>query len=256
MPHQTTHVETHVETPDGRCPVHVYHPEGDGPWPAAIVFIDGIGMRPAVMEIAERLSRDGGYYVAMPDLFWRIGYTGEEGKKMFESPSGIAEWKEKVLPAASTENVMRDIEALLAWLDAQPEVRRGPVGTTGYCMGGRLSLYAAGHFGDRVAVAASYHGGGLATDAPDSPHRLASRMTGRVYVAGAIEDRGFDDAQKARLEQALTEAGVDHLIETYNARHGWVPRDTAVHDPAEAEHHWRTLLALFGKSLGEVGQRP
>ena len=243
------HLATHLDTPDGRLPVHVYHPEGTGPWPAAIVYIDGIGMRPAVMEIAERLA-SGGYYVLLPDLFWRIGYTGEEGKRMFESPNGIAEWKERVLPAASTENVMRDTEALLAFLGDEPRAKRGAVGLTGYCMGGRLSLCAAGHFGDRIAAAASYHGGGLATEAPDSPHLLAPRMKARVYVGGAIEDRGFDDAQKARLEQALTDAGVEHLIETYNARHGWVPRDTAVHDPVEAERHWRTLFGVFAKTLG------
>ncbi len=116
-------------------------------------------------------------------------------------------------------------------------------------MGGRLSLYAAGHFGDRIAAAASYHGGALATDAPDSPHRLAPRMTARIYVGGAIEDRGFDDAQKARLEAALTDAGVDQVIETYQAHHGWVPSDTPAHDPAAAERHWTTLFELFGGTL-------
>lgn len=245
------HTTQPIETRDGRCQTHVFHPDGTGPWPGAIVLMDGVGMRPALLEIAERLA-SGGYYVLLPDLFHRIGYTGDEGRKLFASPAGVAEWKEKVLPAASTANVMRDLEALLAFLDAQPEVRHDVgFGVTGYCMGGRLALYAAGEFGDRIAAAASYHGGGLATDAPDSPHRLAPRITARVYVAGAIEDRGFDDAQKARLEQALADAGVDHVVETYNARHGWVPADTAVHDPVEAEHHWRTLFALFGEALGE-----
>jgi carboxymethylenebutenolidase len=247
MPHSTIT----LDTADGRCPVHVYHPDGDGPWPAAIVYMDGIGMRPAVMEIAQRLALEGGCFVMLPDLFYRIGFTGDDGKRMFASPDGIATWKETILPAASSENVMRDTEALLAHLDTHAMVRRdGGIGVTGYCMGGRLALHAAGHFGDRIAAAASYHGGGLATDAPDSPHRLADRMRARIYVAGAIEDRGFDDAQKARLEQALTDAGVEHLIETYNARHGWVPADTAAHDPVEAEHHWRTLLALFRYTLG------
>lgn len=117
-------------------------------------------------------------------------------------------------------------------------------------MGGRLALYAAGQFGDRIAAMASYHGSGMATDAPDSPHRRAAEITARVYIAGAIEDAGFDDAQKDRLGRALTEAGVDHTIETYNARHGWVPSDTPVHDAVEAEHHWQTLLNLFGGTIG------
>jgi carboxymethylenebutenolidase len=173
--------------------------------------------------------------------------------KMFTDPAVRADWMARVLPAASAANIMRDTEVFLAHFDAEPNVKHGRIGITGYCMGGRLSLYAAGHFGDRIAAAASYHGGGLATDAPDSPHRLAPRMTARVYVAGAIEDRGFDDAQKARLEQALTEAGVDHRIETYNARHGWVPRDTPVHDPAATERHWQTLFDLFAGTLGDGG---
>jgi carboxymethylenebutenolidase len=108
-----------------------------------------------------------------------------------------------------------------------------------------MSLAAAGTYPDRIGVAASYHASGLATDAPDSPHRLAPRMRAQVYVAGAIEDAGFPDEMKARLEQALTEAGVDHLVETYPARHGFVLRDTPTYDPAAAERHWKTLPALL-----------
>jgi carboxymethylenebutenolidase len=114
-----------------------------------------------------------------------------------------------------------------------------------------MALSAAGRYPDRFAAAASYHGSQLATDAPDSPHRLAPAMQARVYVAGAIEDRGFDDAQKQRLEEALTAAGVDHVVETYQARHGWVPSDTPVHDEAATARHWDTLLRLFDESLGQ-----
>jgi len=128
-------------------------------------------------------------------------------------------------------------------------VKKGGIGITGYCMGGLMSLTAAGTYPDRVAAAASYHGGRLATDAPDSPHRLAPKMKARIYVAGAIEDQSFPDDMKARLEQALTDAGVDHKIETYPAKHGWVLRDTPVYDAAAAERHWNTLLALFGGML-------
>jgi carboxymethylenebutenolidase len=116
-------------------------------------------------------------------------------------------------------------------------------------MGGFMSLTAAGTYPDRIAAAASYHGGRLATDAPDSPHLLAPKIKARVYVAGAIEDASFPDEQKARLAEALREAGVEHQIETYPAKHGWVPRDTPVHDAAEAERHYETLFALFDKTL-------
>jgi carboxymethylenebutenolidase len=128
-------------------------------------------------------------------------------------------------------------------------VNRGGIGTTGYCMGGLMSLTAAGTYPERIIATASYHGGRLATDAPDSPHRLAPKMRAKVYIAGAIEDQSFPEDMKQRLEEALTQAGVDHLIETYPAKHGWVFRDTPVYDAAASERHWQTLLALFDETL-------
>jgi carboxymethylenebutenolidase len=112
-------------------------------------------------------------------------------------------------------------------------------------MGGLMSMTAAGTYPDRIVAAASYHGSRLATDAPESPHLLAPTMKARVYVAGAIEDTSFPDAMKARLEEALTKAGVDHTVETYPAKHGWVLRDTPSYDAAAAERHWQTLFALL-----------
>jgi carboxymethylenebutenolidase len=146
---------------------------------------------------------------------------------------------------ASLEKLLRDTAAFLAHFAGEADVRPGKIGVTGYCMGGRLALCAAGHFPDRFAAAAAYHPGGLVTDAPDSPHLLAPKIRARVYVGGASEDQNFTDAQKQKLEEALTSAGVDHVLETYPARHGWVPSDTPVHDPAAAERHWQTLFALL-----------
>jgi carboxymethylenebutenolidase len=144
---------------------------------------------------------------------------------------------------------MSDTVAFLDHLAAQAAVLRGPIGTTGYCMGGAMSLSAAGTYPERIVASASYHGGRLATDAPDSPHRLAAKIKARVYIAGAIDDPSFPDDMKQRLENSLTEAGVDHTIETYPAKHGWVFRDTPVYDPAAAERHWRSLVALFDATL-------
>ena len=112
-----------------------------------------------------------------------------------------------------------------------------------------MSLTAAGSYPDGIAAAASYHGGRLATDSPDSPHLLAPKMKSRIYVAGAIEDPSFPDEMKSRLEDALTRARVDHRIETYAAKHGWVLGDTPAHDPAAAERHWQTMVALFDATL-------
>ncbi len=159
--------DTHVEiaTGDGRCPTHIYHPDGAGPWPAVIVYMDAGGIRPAMMEIAERIANDG-YYVLLPDLFYRVEFDASQAMRIFTDPAYFQEIKTRVMPSASPTNVMRDTETLLAHLASDPRVRSGRVGITGYCMGGRLALYAAGHFGDSITASASYHPGGVATDSP------------------------------------------------------------------------------------------
>jgi carboxymethylenebutenolidase len=238
-----------IETADGICRSHVYRPPGSGPWPAVLVFMDGLGIRPALLELGERLATHG-YFVLLPDLFHRSGpYEPMDPHVIFSDPEKRKLLMEKFFAPATPANIMSDTRAFLDYLDAQPEVRGGGIGTTGYCMGGLMSLTAAGTYPQRILAAASFHGGRLATDAPDSPHRLAPRITARIYVAAAVEDPSFPDDMKQRLEDALSEAGVDHTIETYTARHGWVFRDTPVYDAAAAERHWRTLVAFFDAAL-------
>lgn len=228
-----------IKTEDGTCPAHLF----DGSGPNVIVFMDGIGMRPAIVEIGERIAKHG-YRVLVPDLYYRIGpYEPMDPVKLFSDPAMIAELRTKLMPTATQANMMRDTRAFLDYLGD------GKVGTTGYCMGGGLSLAVAGFYPDRVAAAASFHGGRLATDDPTSPHLLAPKMKARVYIAGAIEDANFPDDQKLRLEDALAAAEVPHVIETYPAKHGWVPRDTPVHDPAQAERHFTELFKLFDETL-------
>jgi carboxymethylenebutenolidase len=243
------HERITIQTDDGICPAHVFRPEGAGPLAGVLLYMDGIGIRPALFDMAGRLA-GAGYHVLLPDLFYRAGpYEPMDAKTLFSDPAKRAELFSRFISTATAANVMRDTRAFLDELGGARGVRGPTFGTTGYCMGGRMSLCAAGHYPDRIAAAASYHGANLANDAPDSPHLLAPRMKARVYVAGAIEDRSFPEEQKARLEQALTSAGVEHVVETYPARHGWVPSDTPVHDPACAERHWRTLLELLGRTL-------
>jgi carboxymethylenebutenolidase len=239
-----------IQASEGTCPSYVFRPDnGAGPWPAVLVYMDGLGIRPALFEMAERLASNG-YYVLVPDLYYRSGpYEPMDAKTVFTDPDKRKELVEKFISRASTKNVMADTPAFLAFLAAQADVKPGGIGTTGYCMGGSLSLAAAGTFPDRVVASASYHGGRLASDQPESPHLLAPKMKARVYVAGATDDPSFPDEMKATLEAALTKAGVDHVVETYPAKHGWVPRDTPVHDPVCAERHWKTLLALFDQTL-------
>lgn len=212
--------------------------------------MDGIGIRPALFAIAERIA-DHGYYVLLPDLFYRAGeYVAPNPAELFDNPDIRQAWFSKFASAVNADKVMSDTRACLDFLAQERDVVQPKVGTTGYCMGGRFSLLAAGNFPERVAAAASYHGGNLAADSPESPHLLAPRMKARLYVAGAVEDATFSDEQKERLIDALTKAKVEHTVETYaGARHGWVPEDTPVHDAAAAERHFETLFALLDGAL-------
>jgi len=238
-----------IKTTDGVCPSYVYRPSGHGPWPAALVFMDGIGIRPAMLEVGERLATHG-YFVLLPDLFYRSGpYEPMDPKTLFSDPEKRKVLMEKFFAKATPANIMSDTKFFLDYLAAQSDVRPGAIGTTGYCMGGFMSVTAAGTFPDRIAAAASYHAGRLATDDPASPHLLASKIKSRVYIAGAIEDQSFPDDMKARLEEALTHARVDHKIETYPAKHGWVFRDTPAYDEPASERHWQSLLELFDAKL-------
>jgi carboxymethylenebutenolidase len=240
-----------IPTPDGVCPASLFRPDGgDGPWPGVLMYMDGIGMRPALFPIAQRIA-DAGYAVLLPDLFYRAGpYETPDPKSLFSDPAVLEAWRKFVsMPPAA--KIMDDTRVFLDTLGARPEVRSSKVGVTGYCMGGRFSLMAAGTFPDRIAATASFHPGGLATDTPDSPHLLAPQMRGvKVYVAGADEDRNFPEEMKQRLADALAAAGVDHRIETYaGMRHGWVPSDTPVHSPEGAERHFQALLDLYASTL-------
>jgi carboxymethylenebutenolidase len=238
-----------IQTRDGVCPSYVFHPAGDGSWPAVLVFMDGVGIRPAMLEVGERLAKSG-YFVLLPDLFYRAGpYEPMDARSVFSDPEKRKVLMEKFFPSISPAKTMSDTSAFLDFLAADARVKPGGIGTTGYCMGGLMSLTAAGTYPDRIVVTASYHGGRLATDAPDSPHLLAPKIKARVYIAGASEDPSFPDEMKARLEDSLTKGGVDHTIETYPAKHGWVFRDTPVYDAEAAERHWQTLVALLDAKL-------
>src|SRR6202451_3756647 len=238
-----------IKTDNGICPSYVYRPSGKPPWPAVLVFRDGLGIRPAMLEVGERLATHD-YFVLLPDLFYRSGpYEPMDPHVVFTDPEKRKILMEKFFALATPANIMSDTRAFLDYLAAQHDAKPGGIGTTGYCMGGLMSLTAAGTYPANILATASYHGGRLATDAADSPHLLAPKMKSRVYIAGASDDQTFPDEMKERLERALTAAGVDHVIETYPAKHGWVFRDTPVFDAAAAERHWRTLLALLNEVL-------
>jgi carboxymethylenebutenolidase len=240
-----------IETRDGKCPTGVFRPDnaGSGPWPGVIVFMDGIGIRPALDPIAQRIA-DHGYFAILPDMFYRAGpYVAPEPAKLFADAELRTSWFKKIGAARDPNNLRCDIEAFLGFFDRQKDVKGPMIATTGYCMGGRISMLAAAWFPERIVAAGAFHPGGLATDDADSPHHLASQIKAKVYVAGASDDQTFDDAQRKRFDDALGAAGVDRTVLAYPAKHGWVPSDTPVHDPAQAERHFEALFALFDSTL-------
>lgn len=238
-----------IKTRDGVCPASLFSPQGAGPWPAVIFFMDGLGIRPVMWEMGQRLA-DGGYLVLLPDLYYRLGsHPPMDPAKVLGDPALRAELM-KMVGSLDRERKVSDAGAFIEFLSARPEIKGRRYGTTGYCMGGNASLTAAGGYPDRFAAVASFHGGGLASDQADSPHRYLKGISGRVYVAGAVEDASFTDEQKQRLEQALTDAGVEHLIETYpGARHGFAVPDHPVFDRDAAERHWAALFTLLDATL-------
>src|SRR5450432_3546891 len=204
--------EVSIPMPDGAARAFVFTPDttsekgGDGPWPAAILYMDAPAIRPAMFEMGERLAQ-AGYYVLLPDMFWRAGpYPPLDIVKARAGDPEMGALFAKLRASTDAAKQMADTGVYLDWLTSQPKAKAGKVGVTGYCMGGGIALRAAGTFPDRIAVAASFHGGNQATDAPDSPHLLAPKMKAKILVAGADEDRGFDEAQCARLDAALKAA--------------------------------------------------
>jgi carboxymethylenebutenolidase len=156
-----------------------------------------------------------------------------------------------LMGSTDPQRAAQDTAAFLDFLDSRSDVAGTDVGTTGYCMGGAISLTAAATYPGRIAAAASFHGGGLATDADNSPHLLADRIQGCVYVGAADKDNSYPPQMAARLVEALMEAGVDHQHDFYaGAAHGWTMSDFPVYDDAAAERHWHAMTRLFTEALG------
>jgi carboxymethylenebutenolidase len=240
-----------IETADGTCPAALSIPDGEGPWPAVIMFADAGGMRDTIRQMGERLSGLG-YVVLVPDFYYRNGpYDQVDMRTAFQNKE-TAQRIMGMMQGYTADLAVRDAKDFVAYLDTVPEKKAGGVGTTGYCMGGRLSLLTAANLGDRIAAAASFHGGNLAkADDPDSPYHKANAIKADVYVAGAIEDQSFPDEQKELLEKSLTDAGVVHTIETYQAHHGFAVPDNTSYDAAAAERHWKATEQFFGSVLGQ-----
>jgi len=242
-----------IPTADGTADALLAIPSEGGPHPGVLLYMDAFGPRPRLAEMAARIASEG-YVVLVPNVFYRHGAAPLVDTSKLTEPDGRGKLFATLGPymqALTPELAMRDAGAYLAWLEQDARVAAGPVGTTGYCMGGALALRTAAAYPDRVAAAASFHGGRLATDAEDSPHRLVGSITGEVYVAHADNDGSMPPEQQVALEAALSEAGVTHLCELYEgAAHGFTMSDTAAYDEAVTKRHWDRLLHLLSRTLG------
>jgi carboxymethylenebutenolidase len=241
-----------VTTPDGIADAFVAYPEGEGRHPGVLFLMDAIGPRPVLRDMARTIADDG-FYVLLPNLFYRTGPAPLFELEDLLTPEGGEALMSKVIPLAralTPDLALPDTLAYLEFLAAQPEVAEGPLGVTGYCMGGKLALQTAAAYPDRVAAAASFHGGRLATDGHDSPHREVGTVAAELYFGHAEDDGSMTSEQVARLEEALDAAGVRYRSEVYpGTKHGFTMSDTAVYDPAGLERHWRNLLELFERTL-------
>jgi carboxymethylenebutenolidase len=236
-----------INAADGIAKAAIFRPDNGASAERGIIFyMDAMGPRQALYDMAQRLA-DAGYTVLLPDLFYRFGAYGPFNGTSFGDPAS-REVIMKMLHGTTQEMTKRDGAAFLDALTAAGAT--GPAGTVGYCMGGARALTAAAAYSDRIAATATFHGGNLANDAEDSPHRLAADIKGRVYIGVAGVDNSFPPEQSARLAEALRIGAVDHMIENYvGMAHGWTVPDHGVYDETGAERHWKRLLNLLNETL-------
>jgi len=246
-------LDVQIPAPDGESHGTLHLPDGDGPWPGVLLFPDAGGTRETIRQMGDRLASMG-YVALIPDIYYRAGQWAP-----FDVATLFTDEQERarlsgLVSVLTNEKVIADSGAYADFLLTRPEVSGPAIGATGYCLGGRMSLIAAGGLGHTIAAAASFHGGRLAiADDPSSPHHSADRMTAAVYVAGAAEDNSFTAEHAELLESALTAAGVDHVIEIYPARHGFAVADNPTYDPEASARHWAALSHLYQTHLPEKG---
>jgi carboxymethylenebutenolidase len=237
--------EVTIKTPDGTCDAYFVHP-ATGTAPGVVVWPDIFGLRPAMKTMAKRLA-ESGYSVLVVNPFYRVQKAPTAGR-------GAATPIPELIPLAQalTETTqMTDAKAFIAWLDQQPSVAKNKkVGTQGYCMGGPIAFRTAAAVPDRVGAVASFHGGGLVTNMPNSPHLQASKTKAQLLIAIAANDDMSRPDEKNVLKDTFAKSGQPAEIEVYTgAAHGWCPPDSGVYNEPQAEKAWARLLALYGKAL-------
>ena len=248
-------VETNVEvkTPDGVCDAAFIHPMS-GSHPGVLLWPDAFGLRPSMREMAKRLAAEG-YSVLVPNPFYRISKAPFTDASTFNfgNPADMAKLGPLMGSVNAPGNAEKDAVAYVAFLDAQKEVNKNKkIGTQGYCMGGPLVVKTAAALPNRIGAGGSFHGGGLVTDKPDSPHLLASKIKAHMYFGIASNDDVRQPDAKDKLKESFAAAKVPTEIEVYSASlHGWCVPDMPVqngmpiYNKPDAERAWAKLLALY-----------
>ena len=240
-----TESEVTVTTPDGAADCYFVHP-ASGTAPGVLMWPDIFGLRPAFRQMGKRLA-ESGYAVLVVNPFYRV-------KKAPTAASGSTTPIAELMPLAralSETTQMTDAKAFIAWLDGQASVAKNrKIGTQGYCMGGPIAFRTAAAVPDRVGAVASFHGGGLVTDQPNSPHLQAAKTKAQFLIAIADNDDKRSPNDKTVLKETFEKANLPAEIEVYTgAAHGWCPPDSGVYSEPQAEKAWSRLLVLYGKAL-------
>ena len=240
-----TESDVNVTTPDGTADCYFVHPTS-GTAAGVLMWPDIFGLRPAFRQMGKRLA-EAGYSVLVVNPFYRV-------KKAPTAEAGGATPIQSVMPLAQGLNEtthMTDAKAFIAWLDEQSPVdKKRKIGTQGYCMGGPIAFRTAAAAPDRVGAVASFHGGGLVTDKPNSPHLEAAKSKAQFLIAIAANDDARSPKDKDVLKDTFAQAGLPAEIEVYEGcAHGWCPPDSRVYNEPQAEKAWGRLLVLYGKAL-------
>jgi carboxymethylenebutenolidase len=242
-----------IPTLEGVADAYLTRPDDGAEHPAVLFVMDAIGLRPRIEEMADRIAAQG-YVVLAPNFFYRAGRAPVVPLPDFRDPErDRTAFMQQIRPLMQQLTPERTARDGAAYLDYLASVASGPVAITGYCMGARTGWRIAAAAPERVAALGGFHGGGLVTDAPDSPHLSAGDLRAELYFGHADQDPNMTPEQIAVLNRALDEAGVVYRAEVYEgARHGYTMSDTAVYDGAACERHFRELFALLARTLARA----